>query len=186
MHRHANYSARCCLPGRRTAWIAVRSPQRPRPEDCGSADRAYSATVSLPAGFALASVRADLGLAGSVSVALLAAGRRAAVALNTSSANLRWSARSCPRKSNAEDMTASGSGRDESPGSLSANGHVGSLPSKGATGILAWAADMVSTTFLIASRVISWLLRTAPSTCSCMCSVVVAVIGYLLGKFLCC
>src|ERR1700761_3811819 len=174
MHRHANYSARCCLLGGRAARIAVRGPQGSGPEARGSADRAYSATVSLPAGLA------------SASVAVLAAGRRAAVALNISLANLRWSARRWPRKSNAEDTTVSGSGRDESPGSLLARGQVWGLPSNGATGSLAWTADMVSTTFLIASRVISWLLRTAPSTCSCTCSVAVAVIGYLLGKFLCC
>src|SRR6202042_677552 len=67
------------------------------------------------------------------------------------------------------DTTVSGVGRADAPGRWCTEGSLS------ANGSLSAAAFTVSTTCLIASRVISWLLRTMPSTCSCTSPVTVAV-----------
>ena len=69
-----------------------------------------------PAGLASASARVDSALSAPAGSSVAAgSGRRAAVALISSPANLRCSASSRSRKSNVEDTTASGSGRADPP-----------------------------------------------------------------------
>src|SRR5580704_16645202 len=108
----------------------------------------------------------------------LAVARSGAVDLISSPANLRCSASSRSRKSNVADTTVAGAGRADAPGSRVRDGSLpakGTLLAKGTAGSFSAALFTVSTTCLIASRVISWLLRTMPSTCSCTSPVTVAV-----------